>query len=278
MKLDLKAARDFRNIGRNKGSNHGLNRRCKFVCSFLTIFSTVAHSNHPFQLLRSSTPYTDVNGRACFVARHYGIPRAKTSRKMLEFMSVPHPTHQPPSDPLPFSTLTVHPSISSRLFPFIRRTTTRELNRTCRPLFSSLEIICGRPLSSFVRQPVRASSQTPFQGYLLLSAIELLVRKLLNEPKLCVLLIRPWPSCSALFPYCSVFVDYGRLSNTLFPQLLRSGTVLRSKRSSIHQQALNGIGISIEQKEYFDEMLLLRRISSYNCKGDKRKLSTEASS
>ena len=89
-----------------------------------------------------------------------------------------------------------------------------ELNRTAsRPLFSSLEIICGRPLSSLVRRAKLAPTPPlTSPGYLLLSAIELLVRELLSEPKLCVLLIPAVanllsPTFSTPLPRCFVLVD-----------------------------------------------------------------------
>lgn len=77
---------------------------------------------------------------------------------------------------------------------------------------------------------------------------------------------------SLLFGVCGLW--------TLIEHLVPAASALWD-RSSFEAEFDPLAGIkwnSIEQKEYFDEMLLLRRISSYNFKGDKRKLSTEASS
>lgn len=96
----------------------------------------------------------------------------------------------------------VHPlfSLASSLSFDARR---GELNRSWLPLFSSLEIICGYPLSSF------ASSTFPslplFSPLFIIirfyRSIELPVQKLpLSESELCVLLIRSVANLLATFP------------------------------------------------------------------------------
>lgn len=73
---------------------------------------------------------------------------------MLEFMSIPPPIL------LHLHPLPVHPlfSLASSLSFDARQ---GELNRSWLPLFSSLEIICGYPLSSFARELYPSSSLPP---------------------------------------------------------------------------------------------------------------------
>lgn len=69
--------------------------------------SLLPFSSLPFLFFATSNSYSDINGRARLAARHYGVPRAKTSRKMLEFMLAF--AHLPPH---PFSSLSMALSLS----------------------------------------------------------------------------------------------------------------------------------------------------------------------
>jgi len=69
--------------------------------------SLLPFNSLPFLFFATSNSYSDINGRARLAARHYGVPRAKTSRKMLEFMLAF--AHLPPH---PFSSLSMALSLS----------------------------------------------------------------------------------------------------------------------------------------------------------------------
>lgn len=129
------------------------------------------------------TSYSDINGRARLAERHYGVPGAKTSRKMLEFM--PAFAHLPPR---PFSRFSMDPPVPARsTLPFLSSSARYRPSYTIRLFF---HFLFGRSTWNLTRPPrcslrVRklfaaahcsASSYTspllPSVSYLLLSAIE----------------------------------------------------------------------------------------------------------
>lgn len=136
------------------------------TCNLLLLIPLFATSN--------PTSYSDINGRTRLAARHYGVPRAKTSRKMLEFM--PAFAHLPPHPfsrflwtlaSLPASPLIPHPLISLfslSVWPFYVK-----LN----PTTAAMELLLfARVRKLFAATPLFHVA-LPFPlNYLLLSAIE----------------------------------------------------------------------------------------------------------
>lgn len=137
----------------------------------------------PLFATSNPTSYSDINGRTRLAARHYGVPGAKTSRKMLEFM--PAFAHLPPR---PFSrflwTLAIphpaaahSPSLHPSLFPLSVWPFYVKLNPTATATGAAALCEFGNYLppphcSTSLPPPVSLSSPPPLTSYLLLSAIE----------------------------------------------------------------------------------------------------------
>lgn len=141
----------------------------------------------PLFATSNPTSYSDINGRTRLAARHYGVPGAKTSRKMLEFM--PAFAHLPPRPfsrflwtlailtPFPHPAAAHSPSLHPSLFPLSVWPFYVKLNPTATATGAAALCEFGNYLppphcSTSPPPPLLPSPSPPLASYLLLSAIE----------------------------------------------------------------------------------------------------------